>query len=260
MKMKRLKSICSLLLSVLMFVGLSSAVLAEDSSVSFENNQVIVFKPGSSTATDLFDNFKGVMPGDTLSEEIRITNNTDQADYIKVYMRAVLFDEAGNPLSDSVLDELQADVRRGSMTPLAYMYDFLAQLSMTVKNGGNEIYNDSPDQLGGLADNVYLGTLRQHESLTLDVELSIPIEMDNRYANRTGEVGWVFVAEGFDDPAPTTPTTGKPKTPTDKPSPKPSPVPRTGERETTATWTGIALLSAAFVLLSIRRKVNRLAK
>lgn len=243
MKNKRLKTLCSLLLTVLMLMSVSATVFAA-SSVSFENNQVVVFAPGSSeTATDLFDNFKNVMPGDTLSEVITIKNNTNQADYIKVYMRAVLFDETGNPLSDKVLAELQADTRRGAMTPLAYMYDFLSQLSMTVKNGATEIYNASPDQLDGLAANVYLGTLRQNEFLTLDVQLSVPIELDSTYANRSGEVGWVFVAEGFDDPTPTpVPTTTKTK------------IPSTGERTGTSARVGLTLLSVAGLLLILRKR------
>jgi LPXTG-motif cell wall-anchored protein len=257
MKMKRLKRICFLLLTVLMTVSVFGTVFAADSSVTFENNQVVVFEPGSSLATtDLFDNFKGVMPGDTLGEEITIKNNVNQCDYIKVYMRAVLFDEAGNPLSDAVLAELQADVRRGGTDPLAYMYDFLAQLSMRVKNGGTEIYNASPDQPDGLANNVYLGTLREGESLKLDVELSVPIELDNRYANRTGEVGWVFVAEGFDDPVPPTTPTTTPPTPSSTVKPEQPSVPRTGEQGETAPWAGIALLAAAAVLFGIRRRTQ----
>ena len=200
MKNKWLKSIFSLLVTVLMVVGLCANAFAADSSVSFENNQVVVFDPGSSYADkDLFDNFKGAMPGDTLKEEITIKNNVSQCDYIKVYIKAILHDEEGNPISENVLTELQADGRRGDNTALAYMYDFLSQLSMTVKNEGTEIYNASPDELDGLAENVYIGTLRQNQTMTLDVELSVPIGLDNRYANRIGEVDWVFIAEGFDD-------------------------------------------------------------
>lgn len=34
----------------------------------------------------------------------------------------------------------------------------------------------------------------------MDVQLTVPIEMGNEYADRIGEVDWVFVVEGFDDP------------------------------------------------------------
>lgn len=193
----------SLLLAMMMVTGMSTTALAAESSVSFEGGKLIAFEPGSVyTDSDLFDNFKGVMPGDTRSEKITIQNKSNDCDYIKVYLRAVLHDETGNPISEKVLEELRNDERRGETSELAYMHDFLSQLSMTVKNGTEVIYNASPDELDGLAQNVYLGTLRKGNSLNLDVELNVPIEMGNEYANRIGEVDWVFVVEGFDDPTP----------------------------------------------------------
>lgn len=193
----------SLLLAMMMVTGMSTTALAAESSVSFEGGKLIAFEPGSVyTDSDLFDNFKGVMPGDTRSEKITIQNKSNDCDYIKVYLRAVLHDETGNPISEKVLEELRNDERRGETSELAYMYDFLSQLSMTVKNGTEVIYNASPDELDGLAQNVYLGRLRKGDSLNLDVELNVPITMGNEYANRIGEVDWGFVVEGFDDPTP----------------------------------------------------------
>lgn len=197
------KQAFSLLLALMMVLGLSTTAFAAESSVTFEDGRLIAFEPGSVyTESDLFDNFKGVMPGDIRSEEITIQNKSGDCDYIKVYLRAVLHDEEGNPISPEVLDELRSDERRGETSELAYMVDFLSQLSMTVKNGTEVIYNASPNELDGLAENVYLGKLRKGESLKLDVELTVPIEMGNEYANRIGEVDWVFVVEGFDDPTP----------------------------------------------------------
>jgi len=206
MKLKNLKKKgFSFLLVLLMVMGLSVTAFAAESTVTFESGRIIAFAPGSDyTKSDLFDNFKDVMPGDTLSETITVQNNSNDCDYIKVYMRAVLHDDTGNPISDEVFEELRSDARRGADTELEYMYDFLSQLSMTVKNGTTVIYNASPDELDGLTDNVYLGTLRKGETLKLDVELNVPIEMGNEYANRIGEVDWVFVVEGFDDPTPPT--------------------------------------------------------
>lgn len=195
--------IFSLLLAMMMVTGMSTTALAAESSVRFENGKLIAFEPGSVyTDSDLFGNFKGILPGDSRSEEVAIQNKSDDCDYIKVYLRAVLHDEAGNPVSEKVLEELRNDERRGETSELAYMHDFLSQLSMTVKNGAEVIYNASPDELGGLTENVYLGTLRKDESLKLDVELNVPITIGNEYANRIGEVDWVFVVEGFDDPTP----------------------------------------------------------
>ena len=205
MKLKNIvKTTSSLLLALMTVMGISMTAFAADSSVTFKDGKLTVFEPGSAYAnSDMFDNFKGVMPGDTRSEEITVQNKSKDYDYIKVYMRAVLHDESGNPISEKVLNELRNDERREQTSEAAYMYDFLSQLSMTVKNGTDEIYNASPDELAGLVENVYLGTLRKDQSLKLNVELAVPIEMGNEYANRIGEVDWVFVVEGYDDPKPT---------------------------------------------------------
>ncbi len=203
MKSRSFKTIFSFFLAVLMTVGMSATAFAADASVTFKENKVIVFGPGSTyTATDLFSNFKGVMPGDVLTEDIDIENQNSDYDNIKVYMRAVLHDEDGNPISEEVLEELLADGRRGSASELDYMYDFLSQLSMKVWNGSDLIFDGTLDQLDGLADNVYLGTLWQSETMSLKAELTVPIELDNAYANRIGEVDWVFAYEGFDAPIP----------------------------------------------------------
>ena len=203
MKKHGFKSILSLLLAVATMLSFSVTAFAAESSVTFEDGKIVAFEPGSVyTDTDLFDNFKGVMPGDVRTEEVTIQNNTKDCDYIKVYMRAVLHDETGNPISDKVLAELQADERREATSELEYMYNFLSQLSMKVWNGSTLIYEESPDKLDGLTENVYLGSIRKGETIKLNVELDVPIEMGNEYANRIGEVDWVFVIEGFDDPTP----------------------------------------------------------
>lgn len=205
MKMKRIKQIFSFPLVALLIMGLSVTTLAAESSVTFEENKVIVFEPGSTyTDTDLFDNFKAVMPGDTLYENITIENQNSDYNYLEVYMRAILHDEDGNPISDKVLAELTADGRRGATPELAYMLDFLSKLSIKVWKGtdlipSNLIYEGSPNQLDGLAANVYLGMLGQNESLELTVELTVPLELDNEYANRIGEVDWVFYVEAYND-------------------------------------------------------------
>lgn len=202
MKLKNIAKQCfSLLLALMLLMSLTVTAFAAGSSVTFEDGKLIAFEPGSVyTDTDLFDNFKGVMPGDTLSEEVTIRNKSNDCDYIKVYLRAVLHDETGNPISEKVLAELRSDERRGAASELEYMHDFLSQLSMTVQSDGKVIYSASPDELAGLSENVYLGSLRKGESRKLDVQLHVPIEMGNEYANRIGEVDWVFVVEGFDDP------------------------------------------------------------
>lgn len=192
---KALKRIFSLVLMLTMLTSLATtAFAASTSTITFKGaEEGFEFQPGSEyTATDLFGNFKDVMPGDSLTESIELKNTATDCDYIKVYMRAVVHDENGNPLT---YDKDYAASQGKQDETVATMQDFLSQLTMRIYNGDELIYEASPDEAGALADNVLLGTLLNGESLDLTVELDVPIEMGNEYANRVGEVDWVFLAE-----------------------------------------------------------------
>ncbi len=162
---------------------LSALMLALTLSVTAFADSVITFKgsregfgvdTGSEySANDLFDSFKNVMPGDKLSQNIKIKNVAKDCDYIKVYLK-----------SDAENDELTKD--------------FLSKLTMRVYNGTRLVYDASPDEAGALANSVLLGTVYPNESLDLRVELDVPIELGDEYANRIGEVEWIFTAECID--------------------------------------------------------------
>ena len=190
---KTFKTIASLMAALTMVLGMSLTAFAADSSVTFEGGaEDFVFLPGSEyTSTDLFDGFKGVMPGDTRKETIIVQNKSSDSDYVRIYMRAETHDNAVNPMSDKVAAEEPY---------LGDMMDFLAQLSMTVKQGDKVLFNASPNELGGLAENVLLGEFDPEEKTELTVELHVPMEMGNEYANRVGEVDWVFMVEELNDP------------------------------------------------------------
>ena len=188
---KSYKALFSLALALLMVFGLAATAFAADSSITFKGfKDGFEFQPGSEyTETDLFDNFKNVMPGDTLTQTITFKNTATDCDYVNLYMRAVPHGDE-NPLSEKVA---------ASGETVATMTEFLEQLSMKVWNGETLIYEASPDELGGLKDNVLLGAFRTGETATLKVELSVPIELGNEYANRVGEVDWVFHVEAFNE-------------------------------------------------------------
>ena len=278
----KVKSGFSLLTALLLSMGRSAPAFAADSSAAFTDGRLMVYEPGSAyTETDLFDGFKGVMPGDVRAEEITVENRTDDCDYIKVYLRAVPHDEDGNPVSEEVLEELREDGRKENASDLEYMYDFLSQLSLKVSNGDTAIYEDSLDETDGLTDNVYLGSLRRGEALNLHVELTVPIEMGNEYSDRIGEVDWVFVVEGLNDPDPdpdpehhpsddddeeentAVPTAAKPQTPA-APIQIPPAQPQTGGQTTPQTGDSANLIlwicaaaAGAFLLTAVflrRRK------
>ena len=184
------KTIFSLVLTLLLTVSLATSAFAT-SSITFKGfSDGFDFQPGSEyTETDLFDGFKNVMPGDTVTDTITFTNEATDCDYVNLYMRAKAHDEAGNPLSEKVAEK----------ETVATMTEFLSQLSMKVWNGTELIYDASPDQLDGLQNNTLLGTFRTGDTTTLKVELTVPIELDNRFANRVGEVDWIFHVEAYNE-------------------------------------------------------------
>lgn len=186
-----LKRFSLLVLVVVLVANMGVTAFAAGSSITFKGfDEGFQFQPGSEyTATDLFGNFKDVMPGDVLTEEITFTNAAEDCDYVNLYLRAIAHDETENPLSTNV----------AAKETVATMTEFLAQLSMKVWHGSELIYEASPDELDGLKENVFLGTFRSGETTTLTVELTVPIELGNEFANRVGEVDWVFHVEGFND-------------------------------------------------------------
>lgn len=169
---KILKNIFPLLLVLAMTFGLQITAFASESSVTYQDNNFI-FKPGSDySGTDLFENFKDVMPGDTLTETIEVKNDSGRSDYVTVYLKAQIHDKAD-----------------------AAMLDFLSRLHLKVYDSGNLIFDGAANETDGLTDNVRLGTFHKGEGTTLQVELTVPIELGNEYANRIGKVDWVFLAE-----------------------------------------------------------------
>lgn len=216
--MKKLSRIVSaLVLSAALSLGVGAAAFAADSSVTFKDHEeVFVFLDGSEyTETDLFDNFKNVMPGDNLCQTVEVSN--DYSRKVNVYLRVLPHDEAANPpvhvgdvadtpagdasAGDAAAGDAAAGESADAPAPagdVAAMQDFLAQLTMTITWNGQVIYQASPDQAGALAQNVLLGEFAPGESRDLIVELNVPITMGDEYMNRSGEVDWVFVVEELD--------------------------------------------------------------
>lgn len=184
-----IRRISTLLMALALVLSLSVPAFA--SSVTFEGKSQGFALDGHNqlTATDLFGNFKNLMPGDSVSETITIQNVARDCDYIKLYIRAVPHG-SGNGLSGEVA-EIEDSV--------ASMQDFLSQLYMEVYQGSSRIYSGSPDELDGFRDNVYLGQYKKNQGTTLTVTLNVPADLDNEYAFRAGEVDWVFTVECYDE-------------------------------------------------------------
>ena len=188
---KSFKTITSLVLMLLAVLSMSVTAFATSPSITFKgHSEGFDFQPGSDyTETDLFGNFKNVMPGDTVEETITFTNSATDCDFVNLYMRAEAHDETENPISSKFAEK----------ETVATMTDFLSKLSMKVWNGTELIYEASPDKPDDLQSNTLLGTFRKGETGKLKVQLSVPIDLDNKYANRVGEVDWIFHVEAYNE-------------------------------------------------------------
>lgn len=171
----------------LVLLCLISSVWAENRTVTY-NGRADLFDFGGGTVytkTDLFSVFENVMPGDTLLQTVTIENHAKDSDYIKIYLKI-------KPHGIDNAPQIGGNVE--SMT------DFLSKLAMKIYNGENVIYEASADKAATLSDSVLLGKLNKNQTVVLTVELSVPIELGNEYAERVGETDWVLVVEAFDNP------------------------------------------------------------
>ena len=176
--MKKLIKLCTVLMLLLMSV---LNVYAEGDETT-DSTSYVTFNGEDgfdlSNNGDLFDNFKGIMPGDELDQTIVVKNASE--DTVKIYVQAVVHDESNQPVTaDATSDESN---------------DLLKEFKMTVFNGTQQIYEESPDKTDGLSEPVLLGQFEPGQQVELKAHLSIPTSLGNEFANREGEVDWIFTA------------------------------------------------------------------
>ena len=205
------------LVCLLLILGLStSMVYASEGNVTYSGDAgEFVFGPGSEySLTDLFTEFKGVMPGDVLTQKIVVKNDASKKVKVNIYMRSL------GAHGDSV--------------------DFLSQLglrvSKSVENDMAYMFDASADSTEGLSDWVLLGTLYSGGIVNLDVELLVPVELDNQYMNQVGYLDWQFMVEEL------------PVKPTD---PKP---PGTGDKSSAGLYVGLMGISLFVLFILVKKR------
>ena len=219
-----MKKIITILITLAVLFSSTVTVFAADGKVTYSGNAGnFVFEPGSEhSLTDLFPNFKGVMPGDTLTQKITVKNDADNKVKVKIYIRSLGAHE------DSVefLSRLGLKVAKSEENKMAYMFDAAA------------------NETAQLTDWVCLGTLYSGGEVNLDVTLNVPVELPNEFQNKIGYLDWEFMIEEFpvepDDPQ----------------------APQTGDNSNIGLWIAIMLCSLFMIIILLfwRKKDKENAK
>ena len=244
---KFFRIISSLVLALMLLCSTAVSFATVSSSVTYKGKaKEFIFQPGSDySVTDLFTNFKGVMPGDTLTQQINVKNEASKKVNVKIYIRALGPAELKN-------EDGEQSVRQEESA------DFLKEMNLTVETDSDKKLFDAPaDQTAGLTDWVCLGTFRSGADVDLNVDLEVPITMGNDYQERIGALDWQFMAEEFplDPDDPSTPTDpSDPNGPNDPDDPNKT---KTGDDSNMLVYGLIALVAlggAAVVIVTRRRK------
>lgn len=186
---KTLSTVISLLVITAMMCSLVISTYAAGTVTYSADSDKFIFEPGSShSPTDLFTEYKGLMPGDSVKQDITVKNDSSNGVKVKLYVRS----RGAHEDSVDFLSKLHLTVAKSENNEMAYMFDAAA------------------DQTDGMTDWVYLGTLYSGGEVNLILNLDIPVELDDKYQDAIGSIDWEFKAEELpiepDDPKP--PQTG----------------------------------------------------
>ena len=175
MKSNKFKILTALVLAAAIIAGIFAVnAFADDGvpTVTFDYGQKqFIFKNVSpydgSSYPDLFTDLKGLMPGDTKTQKIKVTANG-----------------LGNGTANMYLKVDKESENRDYLELLANEGVYL-----TVSSGGKEIAT------GDLYNGVNLGKLSGNETLELEVSFNIPLTAGNALQSKVGTVDWIFTAE-----------------------------------------------------------------
>lgn len=194
---KLFKKILSLTLTLLTIASLCTGIFAAegDSYLDMGTKEYTYHEINTDyTTSDLFNNFKDVMPGDKRSQTIILTNKTE-AEFLSLTLYGV---EHGtdNPINPDVAATWQDE--QNSLTDddiLEKMKDFLKLMEITIYKdnaNGERLFFGTADTIIGTG--IFLGEIT--DELTLYVTLDVSTEMSNEYANKAGEIDWRFDVKG----------------------------------------------------------------
>ncbi len=183
---KALRGLLAMLCVLSLSAALPLSTLAAGTVTYDGNSKKFIFAPGSEySPTDLFSDFKNIMPGQSITQRVHIKNDSRENVKIKLYMRSL----GAKDGSEELLSRLLLSVSRV---------------------GASKLFEAPAADTAGLTDWAYLGTFYSGAEIDLDVTLTVPKELGNEFGGAVGYLNWQFRVEELptepDDPRP--PKTG----------------------------------------------------
>ena len=169
-----MKRVTRVVLALIMMMTVAVSASAADGNVTYSGDAgKFIFAPGSEhSLTDLFPEFKDVMPGDTLTQKIVVKNNAKKS--VKISMRALGAHEDSK--------------------------DFLSKLNLYVEKVTDTPLFEAPaDQTAQLTEWRQIGVLAAGGEAELMVGLQVPTSLDNNYKKLVGYLDWEFMVEEIGD-------------------------------------------------------------
>lgn len=168
------------ILSLMLLCLVASA--QEQAGITFRGGtgEAFLFAPGSEyEVTDLFANFKDVLPGSQRTQSIQVENTSSMQ--VRIYLR---------------IDPPKEEDK-----------DFLHQMQISVAKGTSLLYDAPADEPSTLTEDTLLGTFKPGGQAELLVTLTVPQTLGNAYMGRFGTVPWTLRVEQLVAPT-DTPKTG----------------------------------------------------
>ena len=105
---KTLKIAFSLLAALILAIGTAATVYAGGTVTYNADSDKFIFESNSShSPTDLFSDFKGLMPGDSVKQNLTVKNDASDEVKVKLYVRS-----KGLEGSEELLSQLKLNVEK----------------------------------------------------------------------------------------------------------------------------------------------------
>ena len=188
--MKYTKKIICLLASLILVMATTATSFA--GTVTYKGQaEKFLFEPGSEySKTDLFgDQFKGVMPGDTITDTVTVRNEASDKVNVELFMRALGATDLQNP-EDGIADVEQEKSAK-----------FLKEMKLKViHEDGTVLFDAAANETAQLTDWVKLGDFKSGTEIDLNIQLTVPIEMGDDFQSAIGALDWQFKVVETDVP------------------------------------------------------------